>query len=174
MPLSALVDAQSQNGMAKNSNGLAKKRKLYLITEKSDDKSGNSATNGQKRKMFVVVEQEKDTAAKKLMIVTDKSKTNLTQHLEKFLPEILSCIQDKEQAQAKAKGHQTIKLEPTTTPTPILRRPHITLPPKRIPQTLSRLKVHLVSICQPVCPYCPWNQSKSRLRPRRKLKLRRI
>ncbi|XP_034480556.1 uncharacterized protein LOC117786418 isoform X2 [Drosophila innubila] len=140
MPLSALVDAHGQNGMAKTSNGLAKKRKLYLITEKSDEKNGNSTTNGQKRKMFVVVEQEKDTAAKKLMIVTDKSKANLTQHLEKFLPEILSCIQDKEQAQAKAKGHQAIKLEPTTNPTPILQKPHITLPPKKNPTNFVKLE----------------------------------
>ncbi|KAM8710394.1 hypothetical protein ACLKA7_017077 [Drosophila subpalustris] len=145
MPLSALVDAQGHNSMAKTtSNGLAKKRKLYLITEKSDEKNGNGAINGQKRKMFVVVEQEKDTAAKKLMIVTDKSKANLTQHLEKFLPEILSCIQDKEQAQAKAKGHPTIKLEATTatttTTTSIAHKPHITLPPKKNPTNFVKLE----------------------------------
>ncbi|KAL7732577.1 hypothetical protein ACLKA6_019205 [Drosophila palustris] len=147
MPLSALVAAHGQNGMAKTtSNGLAKKRKLYLITEKSDEKNGNGEKNGKKkRKMFVVVEQEKDTAAKKLMIVTDKSKANLTQHLEKFLPEILSCIQDKEQAEAKAKakGHATIKLEPTTTTTSatsITQKPHITLPPKKNPTNFVKLE----------------------------------
>ncbi|XP_051860713.1 uncharacterized protein LOC117570497 isoform X2 [Drosophila albomicans] len=135
MPLSALVNAQ--NGTGKSANGVAKKRKLYLITEKSDEKNGNSGVNGQKRKMFVVVEQEKDTAAKKLMIVTDKSKANITEHLEKFLPEILSCIQGKEQAQAKAK-HPAIKQEPT--PTPIAHKPHITLPPKKNPTNFIKVE----------------------------------
>ncbi|XP_002007804.3 uncharacterized protein LOC6582092 isoform X1 [Drosophila mojavensis] len=141
MPLSALVDAHAQNG-----NGLAKKRKLYLITEKSDEKNGNTLPNGQKRKMFVVVEQEKDTAAKKLMIVTDKPQANLTQHLEKFLPEILNCIQGKEQAQAKVKlptiKHQaTIKQEPLPPkPAPIVNKPHITLPPKKNPTNFVKLE----------------------------------
>ncbi|XP_023176283.1 uncharacterized protein LOC111603057 isoform X2 [Drosophila hydei] len=141
MPLSALVDAHAHNG-----NGLAKKRKLYLITEKSDEKNGNTLPNGQKRKMFVVVEQEKDTAAKKLMIVTDKPQANLTQHLEKFLPEILSCIQGKEQAQAKVKlptiKHQAaVKQEPLATkPAPLLHKPHITLPPKKNPTNFVKLE----------------------------------
>ncbi|XP_030242532.1 uncharacterized protein LOC108650907 isoform X3 [Drosophila navojoa] len=135
MPLSALVDAHAQNG-----NGLAKKRKLYLITEKSDEKNGNTLPNGQKRKMFVVVEQEKDTAAKKLMIVTDKPQANLTQHLEKFLPEILNCIQGKEQAQAKVKL-PTIKQEPLPTkPAPIVNKPHITLPPKKNPTNFVKME----------------------------------
>ncbi|KAH8278295.1 hypothetical protein KR044_010188, partial [Drosophila immigrans] len=131
LPLSALVAQQ-------NATGKSSKRKLYLITEKSDEKNGNSAGSGQKRKMFVVVEQEKDTAAKKLMIVTDKSKANnITEHLEKFLPEILSCIQGKEQAQAKAK-HQAIKHEPTAAP--IIHKPHITLPPKKNPTNFIKLE----------------------------------
>ncbi|XP_064548139.1 uncharacterized protein bip1 isoform X2 [Drosophila montana] len=146
MPLSALVDAHAQNGTGKAANGLAKKRKLYLITEKSDEKNGSTLANGQKRKMFVVVEQEKDTAAKKLMIVTDKPQANLTQHLEKFLPEILSCIQGKEQAQAKVKHpilkHQAVKQEPLPMKPalPIIQKPHITLPPKKNPTNFVKLE----------------------------------
>ncbi|XP_030570130.1 uncharacterized protein LOC115769454 isoform X1 [Drosophila novamexicana] len=147
MPLSALVDAHAQHGTGKATNGLAKKRKLYLITEKADEKNGSNLANGQKRKMFVVVEQEKDTAAKKLMIVTDKPQANLTQHLEKFLPEILSCIQGKEQqAQAKVKHplikHQAVKQEPLPVKPalPIIQKPHITLPPKKNPTNFVKLE----------------------------------
>lgn len=161
MPLSALVDAHAkqQNSTAKGggggggaANGLIKKRKLYLITEKSDEKNGSSGVggNGQKRKMFVVVEQEKDTAAKKLMIVTDKPQANLTQHLEKFLPEILNCIQDKEQAQAqvKSKLQVSVKQEPVLAakahqvvpPKAAPHKPHITLPPKKNPTNFVKVE----------------------------------
>lgn len=167
VPLSALVDARAkqQNNTAKGggggggggANGLVKKRKLYLITEKSDEKNGGSGVggNGQKRKMFVVVEQEKDTAAKKLMIVTDKPQANLTQHLEKFLPEILNCIQDKEQAQAqvqqaqvKSKLQVSVKQEPVhpakghqvAPPKAAPHKPHITLPPKKNPTNFVKVE----------------------------------
>ncbi|KAH8402845.1 hypothetical protein KR222_002664, partial [Zaprionus bogoriensis] len=157
MPLAALVDAHNKHNGATAAkgagNGLAKKRKLYLITEKSDERNGSSGANGQKRKMFVVVEQEKDTAAKKLMIVTDKPQANLTQHLEKFLPEILSCIQDKEQAQAQVQAQAKPKLQPVKqeagaggfpakhhVPVAAPRRPHITLPPKKNPTNFVKVE----------------------------------
>lgn len=158
MPLSALVDTHVKQGStAKGVNGLVKKRKLYLITEKSDEKNGSSGVGaGQKRKMFVVVEQEKDTAAKKLMIVTDKPQANLTQHLEKFLPEILNCIQDKEQAQMQSQGQaqaksklQVVKQEPVhpaklqIVPPPahkLPHKPHITLPPKKNPTNFVKVE----------------------------------
>ncbi|KQS43268.1 triple functional domain protein isoform X2 [Drosophila erecta] len=135
LPLSALED--SQNGLNRLENGQAKKRKLYVITEKSDETKGQTLeTNGQpkKRKMFVVVEQDKDVAGKKLMIMADKPQANLTQHLEKLLPELLNRIQDKEQKQIK--------------PTPVVAkakpvannpRPHITLPPKKNPTNFVKI-----------------------------------
>ncbi|ALC43403.1 bip1 [Drosophila busckii] len=130
LPLATLVDGHNNA-----SNGLAKKRKLYLITEKSDEKQ----TAQKKRKMIVVVEQEQDkVATKKLMIVTDKPQANLTQHLEKFLPELLSCIQDKELAKAKQESKQ-IPPKPTPTPTALQKTP-ITLPPKKNPTNFIKLE----------------------------------
>ncbi|XP_043650370.1 uncharacterized protein LOC122618202 isoform X2 [Drosophila teissieri] len=135
LPLSALED--SQNGLNRLENGQAKKRKLYVITEKSDETKGQALeTNGQakKRKMFVVVEQDKDVAGKKLMIVADKPQANLTQHLEKLLPELLNRIQDKEQKQIKPTP-VVAKAKPVVNNT----RPHITLPPKKNPTNFVKI-----------------------------------
>ncbi|XP_032598875.1 transcriptional regulator DEF1 isoform X1 [Drosophila grimshawi] len=168
LPLNIVLNTQAVGRKGKaTTNGLAKKRKLYLITEKSDEKNGNSGQpNGQKRKMFVLVEQEKDSSGKKLMIVTDKQQSTLTQHLEKYLPEILSCIQGKEQAQVQAQAQaqvqaqaqtqaivkqptikaqqQPAKQEPLSTkPIPIpsiAHKPHITLPPKKNPTNFVKLE----------------------------------
>ncbi|EDV40674.2 uncharacterized protein Dana_GF10629, isoform B [Drosophila ananassae] len=132
LPLSTLEDAQ--NGSNRLENGQPKKRKLYLITEKSDESSNHAPeTNGQakKRKMFVVVEQERESEAKKLMIVADKSQANLTKHLEKLLPEILHRIQDKEQ--------KPIKPTPPAASKLTLNRPHITLPPKKNPTNFVKI-----------------------------------
>ncbi|KAH8246249.1 hypothetical protein KR038_006603, partial [Drosophila bunnanda] len=119
-------------------NGQSKKRKLYLITEKSDESNGHILeTNGQpkKRKMFVVVEQEKESSTgKKLMIVTDKPQADLTQHLEKLLPEILNRMQDKDK-------QKLIKPSPVVVNNPTLvTRPHITLPPKKNPTNFVKLE----------------------------------
>ncbi|EDW40636.1 uncharacterized protein LOC6604800 isoform X1 [Drosophila sechellia] len=135
LPLSALED--SQNGLNRLENGQAKKRKLYVITEKSDETKGQSLeTNGQpkKRKMFVVVEQDKDVAGKKLMIMADKPQANLTQHLEKLLPELLNRIQDKEQKQIKPAP--VVAKAKTVVNNP---RPHITLPPKKNPTNFAKI-----------------------------------
>ncbi|XP_037722216.1 uncharacterized protein LOC119555076 isoform X2 [Drosophila subpulchrella] len=135
LPLSALED--SQNGLNRLENGQTKKRKLYLITEKSDETKGHTPNlNGQpkKRKMFVVVEQDKEAAGQKLMIMTDKPQANLTQHLEKLLPEILNRIQDKE--------HKQIKPTPVVAKSkPVVNnpRPHITLPPKKNPTNFVKV-----------------------------------
>jgi len=146
LPLSALED--SQNGLNRLENGQTKKRKLYLITEKSDETKGHTAEiNGQpkKRKMFVVVEQDKEAAGQKLMIMTDKPQANLTQHLEKLLPEILNRIQDKEQKQIK--------------PTPVVDkskpvvnnpRPHITLPPKKNPTNFVKVTPNPSPVPSPI------------------------
>ncbi|KAH8256253.1 hypothetical protein KR026_011733, partial [Drosophila bipectinata] len=141
LPLSTLED--SQNGTNRLENGQSKKRKLYLITEKSDESNNHAPeTNGQtkKRKMYVVVEQEKESEAKKLMIVADKSQANLTKHLEKLLPEILHRIQDKEQKPIKPSTPAASKLT--------LNRPHITLPPKKNPTNF----VKIASNPSPVAP----------------------
>ncbi|XP_050741835.1 uncharacterized protein LOC108034831 [Drosophila biarmipes] len=135
LPLSALED--SQNGLNRLENGQTKKRKLYLITEKPDETKGHvPEINGQakKRKMFVVVEQDKEAAGKKLMIMTDKPQANLTQHLEKLLPEILNRIQDKEQKQIKPTP-VVVKSKPVVSNA----RPHITLPPKKNPTNFVKL-----------------------------------
>ncbi|KAH8247996.1 hypothetical protein KR032_009741 [Drosophila birchii] len=138
LPLSTLVDTQNDSNN-RTENGPSKKRKLYLITEKSDETSNGHSleTNGQpkKRKMFVVVEQEKESSTgKKLMIVTDKPQADLTQHLEKLLPEILNRIQDKD------KQKQLVKPTPVVVKSkPIITRPHITLPPKKNPTNFVKL-----------------------------------
>ncbi|XP_070852907.1 uncharacterized protein bip1 [Drosophila suzukii] len=135
LPLSALED--SQNGLNRLENGQTKKRKLYLITEKSDETKGlTTELNGQpkKRKMFVVVEQDKEAAGQKLMIMTDKPQANLTQHLEKLLPEILNRIQDKEQKQIKP-SPVVAKSKPVVNNP----RPHITLPPKKNPTNFVKV-----------------------------------
>ncbi|XP_017111817.1 uncharacterized protein LOC108135569 isoform X1 [Drosophila elegans] len=127
----------SQNGLNRLENGQTKKRKLYVITEKSDGNNGHTPeTNGQpkKRKMFVVVEQNKEAAGKKLMIMTDKPQADLTQHLEKLLPEILNRIQDKEQKQIKPTPAVVKPKSAVINP-----RPHITLPPKKNPTNFVRI-----------------------------------
>ncbi|XP_070070940.1 uncharacterized protein bip1 isoform X2 [Drosophila takahashii] len=135
IPLSALEE--SQNGLSRLENGQTKKRKLYLITEKSDETKGHTPEiNGQqkKRKMFVVVEQDKEATGKKLMIMTDKPQANLTQHLEKLLPEILNRIQVKEQKQINPTP-LVVKSKPVINNT----RPHITLPPKKNPTNFVKV-----------------------------------
>ncbi|XP_017073996.1 uncharacterized protein LOC108109798 isoform X2 [Drosophila eugracilis] len=136
LPLSALED--SQNGLNRLENSPSKKRKLYLITEKSDETNSHTPeTNGlpKKRKMFVVVEQNKETAAgNKLMIMTDKPQANLTQHLKTLLPEILHHIQDKEQKQIKPTP-VVVKAKPVVNNP----RPHITLPPKKNPTNFVKI-----------------------------------
>uniref|UniRef100_A0A6P4F5E8 Uncharacterized protein LOC108048241 isoform X1 n=2 Tax=Drosophila rhopaloa TaxID=1041015 RepID=A0A6P4F5E8_DRORH len=132
LPFTTLED--SQNHLE---NGQTKKRKLYVITEKSNETNGHAPeSNGQpkKRKMFVVVEQDKEAAGKKLMIMTDKPQANLTQHLEKLLPEILNRIQDKEQKQIKPTP-VVVKSNPAVNN----RRPQITLPPKKNPTNFVKI-----------------------------------
>ncbi|XP_026847987.1 uncharacterized protein LOC6602175 [Drosophila persimilis] len=167
LPLASLVESSHngncflengttspKNAMDRPENGQPKKRKLYLITEKSDEKNGHdSETNGQpkKRKMFVVVEQEKESVPKKLMIVSDKPQDNLTQHLEKLLPQILNRIQDKEQKQAKPPP-----LAVTVKEKPVVHRPHITLPPKKNPTNFVKMEPDsvqaTVSVVAPLPP----------------------
>ncbi|KAH8379900.1 hypothetical protein KR009_007936, partial [Drosophila setifemur] len=149
LPLSTLED--TQNGKNRLENGQHKKRKLYLITEKSDETNGHTPeANGQpkKRKMFVVVEHEKESAGKKLMIVADKSQTNLTQHLEKLLPEILNRIQDKEQKQIKPTP-VVCKSKPVVTNAATIR-PHITLPPKKNPTNFVKLSQNPSPVPSPI------------------------
>ncbi|XP_017053116.1 uncharacterized protein LOC108096232 isoform X2 [Drosophila ficusphila] len=127
----------SQNGLNRLENAQNKKRKLYVITEKSDDTNGHTPEiNGQakKRKMFVVVEQDKEAAGKKLMIMTDKPQADLTQHLEKLLPELLNRIQDKEQKQVKPTP-VVVKSKPVVNNA----RPQITLPPKKNPTNFAKI-----------------------------------
>ncbi|XP_022232002.2 uncharacterized protein LOC111080601 isoform X2 [Drosophila obscura] len=159
LPLAALVESSQngngypdngntgpKNGIIRQENGQPKKRKLYLITEKSDEKNGHGTEiNGQpkKRKMFVVVEQEKESVAKKLMIVSDKPQDNLTQHLEKLLPQILNRIQDKEQKQVKPPP-LAVKEKP------VVHRPHITLPPKKNPTNFVKVSTDSALAAVPV------------------------
>ncbi|KAH8351408.1 hypothetical protein KR059_001468, partial [Drosophila kikkawai] len=143
LPLSTLVDTQNGSNN-RTENGQPKKRKLYLITEKSDETNGHILeTNGQpkKRKMFVVVEQEKESSTgKKLMIVTDKPQADLTQHLEKLLPEILNRIQDKDKQKQIKPTPVVAKTKPVVVNNPtVITRPHITLPPKKNPTNFVKL-----------------------------------
>ncbi|KAH8293727.1 hypothetical protein KR054_003454, partial [Drosophila jambulina] len=143
LPLATLVN--TQNGSNNRiENGQPKKRKLYLITEKSGETNGHILeTNGQpeKRKMFVVVEQEKESSTgKKLMIVTDKPQSDLTQHLEKLLPEILNRIQDKDKQKLIKPTPMAVKAKPVVVNQPtVITRPHITLPPKKNPTNFVKL-----------------------------------
>ncbi|SPP87198.1 uncharacterized protein LOC117589172 isoform X1 [Drosophila guanche] len=164
LPLAALVESTQngngfpengnvspKNGIARPENGQPKKRKLYLITEKSNETNGHGAeTNGQpkKRKMFVVVEQEKESVGKKLMIVSDKPQDNLTQHLEKLLPQILNRIQDKEQKQVKPPP-LAVKEKP------LVLRPHITLPPKKNPTNFVKISPDSAPAAVPVAVPLP-------------------
>ncbi|XP_011196070.2 putative mediator of RNA polymerase II transcription subunit 26 isoform X2 [Zeugodacus cucurbitae] len=87
-------------------------RKVFMITEKSDEPSGaetstTTATPGQKRKMYLIMEEnscaedgEEDEGAggsKKLTLFADKADSGtLTEKFEKILPEILNRIQAKD------------------------------------------------------------------------------
>ncbi|TMW52028.1 hypothetical protein DOY81_002880 [Sarcophaga bullata] len=111
-------------GLLAKTNALAlKNRKVYMITEKSDDANGkgnvigsgiagiNGATSGQKRKMYLIMEEkesgrntnhseklmktENTNVSKKLTLFTDTTNGQLPQKFEKILPEILNCIQAK-------------------------------------------------------------------------------
>ncbi|EDW79633.2 uncharacterized protein Dwil_GK20310 [Drosophila willistoni] len=149
-----------------------RKRKLYVITEKYDEttptnKNAADLTNGnglitKKRKMFVVVEQEKDGQSKKLMIMTDKQQNgvgggptkNLSEKLEKLLPELLNCIQTKELQQQQRK-----ELSSSPPPPPpassaqassksssiIANKSPITLPPKKNPTNFMKVDKSLSS-----------------------------
>ncbi|XP_030385612.1 putative uncharacterized protein DDB_G0282129 isoform X2 [Scaptodrosophila lebanonensis] len=136
MPLSSLDNASPQPAVPKNAG---KKRKLYLITEKQEGERAGSEGSGQKRKMLVVVEEEK-----KLMIVTDKPQPNLAEHLEKFLPEILNRIQDKQakqqQQQQQQQQHQPPQQQQQQPMPTIKEKPHITLPPKKNPTNFVKAK----------------------------------
>ncbi|XP_020814732.1 uncharacterized protein LOC110189097 isoform X2 [Drosophila serrata] len=145
LPLSTLVVDNPNGNNNRIENGQSKKRKLYLITEKSDETNGHILeTNGQpkKRKMFVVVEQEKESSTgKKLMIVTDKPQADLTQHLEKLLPEILNRIQDKDKQKLIKPTPVVVKSKPVVVNNPtIITKPHITLPPKKNPTNFVKLE----------------------------------
>lgn len=153
LPLSTLVDTQNGSGN-RIENGQPKKRKLYLITEKSDETNGHILeTNGQpkKRKMFVVVEQEKESpGGKKLMIVTDKPQADLTQHLEKLLPEILNRIQDKDKQKLLKPTPVAVKSKPVANNPTVITRPHITLPPKKNPTNFVKLAAMPSPVSSPV------------------------
>ncbi|XP_068142858.1 uncharacterized protein bip1 isoform X2 [Drosophila tropicalis] len=204
---SASSDVQSINSdseatsLENSENG--RKRKLYVITEKYDEKTptnkinASDLTNGnglitKKCKMFVVVEQEKDGQSKKLMIMTDKQENgvggptkNLSQKLEKLLPELLNRIQTKELQQQKTQQahskESSVSPSPPPLPPPvssaqtlnksssiIANKSPITLPPKKNPTNFMKVEKSSSSSSNQTERVCPSSPHSVTILPSRK------